>query len=85
MQILRASYVLRGDEVTEINIEELLYQYNLETDMPLQPFDRIVIPIKRPEVYVTGAANVPGAYSYNPGRKLFILCKYRGRFRPAEK
>ena len=77
---LAKSYVLRGDEVTEINIEELLYQYDLTTDMQLEPFDRIVIPIKRPEVYVTGAANVPGAYSYNPGENYLYYVNIAGGF-----
>ena len=77
---LAKSYVLRGDEVTEINVEELLYQYNLESDFPLQPFDRIVVPIKRPEVYVTGAANVPGAYSYNPGENYLYYVNIAGGF-----
>ena len=77
---LAESYVLRGDEVTEINIEELLYEYNLETDMPLEPFDRIVIPIKRPEVYITGAVNAPGAYSYNPGENYLYYVNIAGGF-----
>ena len=77
---LESSYVLRDDEVTEINIEELLYQYNLETDMMMQPFDRIVIPVKRPEVYVTGAANAPGAYSYNPGENYLYYVNIAGGF-----
>ncbi len=77
---LKSSYVLRGDDASEINVEELLYQYDMEADMVLQPFDRVVIPVKRPEVYVTGAANAPGAYAYNPGENYLYYVNTAGGF-----
>ena len=65
---LEHGYLLRENEAAPIpvNMQELLYEYLKDDDITLQPFDHISIPLKRPLVFVTGAANNPGRFSYIP-------------------
>lgn len=62
---LENGYILRGGVPIAVNMQNLLYGYMSE-DVVLEPFDQVIIPIDRPVVYVTGAANFPGAFPYNP-------------------
>jgi protein involved in polysaccharide export with SLBB domain len=46
----------------------LLFAYDEELDLALEPFDRVVIPVYRPTVTVTGAVTSAGQFPYNPGQ-----------------
>ena len=67
---LSNGYIIRegrdGEEVYNIDMGRLLYNYDLSLDMELKPFDRIAIPLRRPFVSIVGAVNDPGRYPYNP-------------------
>jgi polysaccharide biosynthesis/export protein len=67
---LSGGYLIRrgpdGEEVRHIDMQRLLYSYDLSLDVELKPFDRIAIPLRRPFVSIVGAVNDPGRYPYNP-------------------
>lgn len=65
---LEHGYVIRPGEPSPIpvNMQKLLYEYDSSEDIVLEPFDHIAIPLRRPFVSVTGAANSPGRFPYNP-------------------
>jgi polysaccharide biosynthesis/export protein len=55
-----------GQEKIHVDMEKLLYNYDLSRDVELKPFDTIAIPLRRPFVSVVGAVNDPGRYPYSP-------------------
>lgn len=65
---LSNGYIVRekgdGEEEIYIDMEKLLYSYDLSLDVELKPFDTIAIPLRRSFVTVTGAVNDPGRYPY---------------------
>lgn len=63
---LENGYILRKSGPIAVDMQELLYHYNPALDIILEPYDQVIIPVKRPNVYVTGAVISPGAYPYQP-------------------
>jgi polysaccharide export outer membrane protein len=65
---LENGYVVRHGlaDPIRINLREVLYQQSDYVDFELQPFDRIVIPLDRPYVMVSGDVASPGYQPYNP-------------------
>lgn len=65
---LEHGYLIRAGEASSIpvDMQKLIYNYNRNDDIILQPFDHIAIPLGRPFVSVTGAAYNPGRLPYNP-------------------
>jgi len=76
---LRNGYVMRDGETIPVNMQNLLYGYMGE-DLALEPFDQIIIPINRPVVFVTGAANFPGPFPYNPNADYLYYVNQAGGF-----
>ncbi len=77
---LQHGFVIRGDEIIGVDMQDLIYDFNMARDLTLKPFDRIIIPVNRPEVYVTGAANIPGVYPYNPEEDYTYYVNLAGGF-----
>ena len=77
---LENGYVLRGTEAIPVNMLNLIYRSDMSLDIPLEPFDRITIPVKRPVVYVTGAANAPGIFTYQPQEGYLYYINLAGGF-----
>ena len=77
---LENGFVLRNGEPIPINMRDLVYNFNTALDITLEPFDQITIPVKRPVVYVTGAANLPGTYSYQPQKDYLYYIHLAGGF-----
>ena len=67
---LANSFIIRVGqaEMIPINIEKLLYDYNVADDIGLKPYDSIIIPFKQFFVTVSGAVVSPGRYPYVPHR-----------------
>lgn len=67
---LANSYIIRENqqEAIPVDLNKIIYNYNPEQDVVLEPFDRIQIPHKVLTVSVTGAVNNPGVYPYVPGK-----------------
>jgi protein involved in polysaccharide export with SLBB domain len=64
-----ASVVRKGSsEPILVDLLELLSKSVSSADMPLQPNDRVVIPLLRFSVFVSGAVEKPGTYPFAPGR-----------------
>jgi len=65
---LEHGYLIRSGEASSIpvDMQKLIYKYNKNDDITLQPFDHIAIPLGRPFVSVTGAAFNPGRFPFNP-------------------
>ena len=65
---LEHGYLIRTGEAASIpvDMQKLIYNYNKDEDIILQPFDHIAIPLGRPFISVTGAAFNPGRFPYNP-------------------
>ena len=65
---LGAGYVIRGAERLPVDLERLVFGEEKAGDLALQPYDTVVIPVRRRLVVVSGAVNVPGALPYVPDR-----------------
>ena len=65
---LGAGYVSRGTERLPVDLERLVFGEEHAFDLPLEPYDTIVIPVRRRVVVVSGAVNVPGVFAYVPDR-----------------
>ena len=65
---LEAGYVVRAGTRLRLNLQALLFGGERDRDLPLQPYDTIVVPVRRFSVTVAGAVQSPGVYAYLPGR-----------------
>lgn len=65
---LEGVYVTRAGARLALNLQELLFGGNRNRDLPLQPYDTIVVPIRRYSVTVAGAVPAPGVFAFLPGR-----------------
>jgi len=79
---LEHGYLIRTGEASSIpvNMQKLIYKYNSNDDIVLQPFDHIAIPLGRPFVSVTGAAYNPGRLPYNPPETYSYYVNVAGGF-----
>lgn len=65
---LRAGYVTRGAERLPVDLERLLFTEGRAGDLPLEPYDTIVIPVRPQTITVAGSVHAPGQFPYLPGR-----------------
>ena len=65
---LRAGYVSRGAERLPVDLERLLFTEGRAGDLPLEPYDTIVIPVRPQTITVAGSVHAPGQFPYLPGR-----------------
>jgi len=86
---LSRAQVLRGGEPLPlaVTLEQLLYDFDPEYDIELQPFDRIVIPRDpntppdgEPSVLITGGVNAPGRYPVLVGMDAYTHIRLAGGF-----
>ncbi|MBI9097316.1 MAG: SLBB domain-containing protein, partial [Spirochaetaceae bacterium] len=77
---LENGYILRDYQSIAVDMQKLIYNYKMEDDIVLDAFDQIVIPVKKPVVYVTGAANFPGPFTYNPNADYLYYVNQAGGF-----
>lgn len=77
---LENGYVLRDGQPIPVNMQDLIYKFNMSEDLVLNAFDHIIIPVKRPVIYVTGAANFPGIFPYNPQEDYHYYVNLAGGF-----
>ena len=82
---LENAYVVRSDtsERIPVDIRSLVQGYDATKDLPLRPFDRIVIPYRTYVVTVSGAVTRPGQYPYVPNRSWRYYVELAGGFDPA--
>jgi polysaccharide export outer membrane protein len=69
---LSRAYIVRQgvQDRIDIDLERLLYDYSArDEDIPLIPFDRIVIPSSSFDVSVSGEVTAPGRYPFVPQRQ----------------
>ena len=79
---LRAGYVLRGADRLPVDLERLLFAEARDGDLPLDPYDTIVIPVRRLAVTVAGAVRAPGVFPYLPGRNAGYYVRLAGGVAP---
>lgn len=86
---LTRAQLLRDGRPVElpVTIEQLLFSYRPEHDVPLEPFDRIVLPRDpstppdgEPSVLITGGVNAPGQYPVLPGLDAYAHIRQAGGF-----
>jgi len=67
--VLEDSYIEHGDtgKTEELVIDALWHSRDEANNIELAPGDYILIPMRRSEVFVSGAVGVPGAVAYRPG------------------
>ena len=75
---LGAGYVLRADARLAVDLERLLFAGGRDDDLPLQPYDKIVVPVRRLSVTVAGAVPAPGVFPYLPGRNADYYIRLAG-------
>jgi len=69
-------------EKIPVNLRHLVQDYDASKDIPLRPFDRIVIPYRKYVVTVSGAVARPGQYPYVPDRTWRYYVALAGGFDP---
>jgi polysaccharide biosynthesis/export protein len=79
------AFVIRGDtaEKIPVDLRRLVQDRGSSQDLPLRPFDRIVIPFRKFVVTVSGAVARPGQYPYLPDRSWRYYVELAGGFDPA--
>lgn len=77
---LENAYLLRNGAIIPVNMLNLIYRADMNEDLVLEPFDRIVIPVDRPVVNVTGAVNMPGRFSFNAQESYLYYIALAGGF-----
>jgi len=77
---LENGYILRDGTPISVDMQRLIYRYDANDDITLESFDQIIIPLSRPIVYVTGAANFPGPFPYNPNADYLYYVNQAGGF-----
>ena len=77
---LEHGYIIRGNhqEPIRIDMQKLLYGFDFNENIALEPFDRIAIPVRTPFVNVVGAVVTPGRYPYNPSRDALAYASLAG-------
>jgi polysaccharide biosynthesis/export protein len=67
---LRHASVIHADNPAPVfvDLQKILADPNAEEDMPLRPFDRVVIPVSRYFVFISGSVTTPGSYPYAPNQ-----------------
>ncbi len=58
-------------EMERVPIDALWKEKKATLDVPIEPGDFIVIPMKKLKVFVTGEVNTPGAYDYTSSYKVY--------------
>jgi len=83
---LSNAYIIRrnGNEVVPVDLKNLLYAYNPDDDVVLEPSDRLVIPPQQYSVLVTGGVHDPGKYTYLPNKTFRYYVDLAGGVRPNE-
>jgi polysaccharide export outer membrane protein len=77
---LKNGYILREGIPLAVDMQKLIYRYDMNDDIILEAFDQIIIPLNKPVVYVTGAANFPGPFPYNPNADYLYYVNQAGGF-----
>jgi polysaccharide biosynthesis/export protein len=83
---IEEAFVVRDGtgEKIPVNLRHLVQDYDPTRDIPLRPFDRIVIPYRKYVVTVSGAVARPGQYPYVPDRTWHYYVGLAGGFDPAK-
>jgi polysaccharide biosynthesis/export protein len=83
---IESAFVVRDDtgEKIPVDIRRLVHGGDASKDLPLQPFDRIVIPYRKYAVTVSGAVARPGEYPYVPDRGWRYYVALAGGFDPTK-
>jgi protein involved in polysaccharide export with SLBB domain len=80
---LENAYIIRQDgSMVAVDMEAMLYRFDLSDDIPLERYDRIIIPFKQFFVIVSGAVLSPGRYPYIPDRTYDYYVELAGGFDP---
>ncbi len=77
---LENGYVLRDQVPIAVDMQRLIYSYDTDDDVVLKAFDQIIIPVDKPIIYVTGAANFPGPFPYSPNADYLYYVNQAGGF-----
>ena len=79
---LEKSYYVSHESglLVPIDLESIIYEYNLSEDRVLQAGDRIIVPFKQKFVTVSGAVNNPGRYPYIPNKTYSYYINLAGGF-----
>jgi len=72
-----------GEKIA-VDLRQLIQSYDPSKDIPLRPFDRIIIPYRKYVVTVSGAVARPGQYPYVPDRTWRYYVGLAGGFDPAK-
>jgi len=81
---LENAYLYRPSDgdVVQVDLQALLYDYKLNDDIVLEPYDRVIIPFRQLLVLVTGAVYDPGQYPYVPNQKYSYYVDMAGGVNP---
>ncbi|MHB1286450.1 MAG: SLBB domain-containing protein [Leptospirales bacterium] len=59
--------IIRHDKIRTVSIEKLDQGQDLSENIPIEPQDIIIVPVKTEQIYLMGEVAGPGAYYFNKG------------------
>ena len=65
---LEKAYIIRKGQYIPININEMLYDASVYSNIQIEPFDTLMVPFRQYFVTVSGSVRTPGRYPYIPDR-----------------
>lgn len=78
------AYIIRGEEIIPINIQNILDDTNFYSNILINQNDILRIPFKQFFVTVSGSVNNPGRYPYIPDRKYEYYIGLAGGFNKSQ-
>jgi polysaccharide export outer membrane protein len=67
---LTSATIVRNGIESKLDLDKLLHQGDLSANLPLQPGDRIFVPLIHNRTYVFGAVGKSGYYKYTDGDRV---------------
>lgn len=74
------SYLIRGEKIIPINLNEILYDASFYSDLTVEPNDILNVPFRQFFVTVAGAVNAPGRFPFIPDRDFEYYVGLAGGF-----
>lgn len=81
---LQNAYIIRGEQLIPFDLSKALYDSSFTTDLTVEPYDLLRVPVKQFFVSVAGSVKNPGRYPYIPNKTFDYYVGLAGGFNKIE-